>query len=171
MSHWQTYHCTTGQILTRFNLYFFAKKRILAIWSGFGTPGKTSERPRQEWCVVGQVYKVIMQAIAGDNSGSLNIGGFLQNFSLSVNFCRYCEIDRITFLADSLCRENLQNLTKSIFRDLKRVQSTVEVSNLTPCSVSCPSFMYVSLYCLHLLAMICLKVLQPLILRYTFGNW
>lgn len=52
----------------------------------------------------GQVCKGVLHAIAGDNLGSHGIGGFLENFSLSVNFCRYCDIDRNTFQADPLCR-------------------------------------------------------------------
>lgn len=52
----------------------------------------------------GQVRKGKLHAIAGDNLGSHGIGGFLKNFSLSVNFFRYCEIDRSTFQRDPLCR-------------------------------------------------------------------
>lgn len=68
----------------------------------------------------GQVCKGILHAIAGDNLGSHNIGGFF-------------EINHI----------------KSMFRDLKTVQAIVEVTSLTLCSMSYPSFMYVSLDCLH----------------------
>lgn len=39
----------------------------------------------------GHVCRVILRAIAGDNLGSHNIGGFLENFSGSRYFCRYCE--------------------------------------------------------------------------------
>lgn len=52
----------------------------------------------------GQIRKGILHAIAGDNLGSHGIGGFLKNFSKSVNFCRYCEIDQNTFQTDPLCR-------------------------------------------------------------------
>lgn len=52
----------------------------------------------------GQVCKGVLHAIAGDNLGSHSTGGFLENFSMSVNFCRYCEVDRNTFQADPLCR-------------------------------------------------------------------
>lgn len=45
----------------------------------------------------GQVRQGILHAIAGDNLGSHGIGGFLKNFSLSVYFCRYCEMDQNTF--------------------------------------------------------------------------
>lgn len=38
----------------------------------------------------GQVRKGILHSIAGDNLGSHRIGGFLENFILSVNFFRYC---------------------------------------------------------------------------------
>ncbi|KAE8738631.1 hypothetical protein FOCC_FOCC015883 [Frankliniella occidentalis] len=35
--------------------------------------------------------------IAGDNLGSHGLGGFLENFSRSIYFCRYCIIDRPSF--------------------------------------------------------------------------
>lgn len=35
--------------------------------------------------------------VAGDNLGSHGLGGFLENFSRSVYFCRYCVIDRPSF--------------------------------------------------------------------------
>lgn len=52
----------------------------------------------------GQVRKGMLHAIAADNLGSHGIGGRLENFSLSVNFCRYCEVDRNVFQTDPLCR-------------------------------------------------------------------
>lgn len=51
----------------------------------------------------GQVRKGILHSIAGDNLGSHRIGGFLENFILSVNFCRYCEIDRNMSQTDPVC--------------------------------------------------------------------
>ncbi|CAM4563987.1 unnamed protein product [Leuciscus chuanchicus] len=48
--------------------------------------------------------KGILQAIAGDNLGSHGIGGFLENFSGSRYFCRYCEIDKFTFQENPLSR-------------------------------------------------------------------
>ena len=50
----------------------------------------------------GKVYKETLCAIAGDNLGSHNIGGFVENFSRSFHFCRYCDISRATFHADPL---------------------------------------------------------------------
>lgn len=45
----------------------------------------------------GRVAKGTRCAISGDNLGSHCIGGFLENFSRSIHFCRYCEIVRNTF--------------------------------------------------------------------------
>ncbi|KAL2083090.1 hypothetical protein ACEWY4_020863 [Coilia grayii] len=50
----------------------------------------------------GKVYKGTVCAIAGDNLGSHNIGGFVENFSRSSHFCRYCDISREAFHADPL---------------------------------------------------------------------
>lgn len=67
--------------MTRCNSFFSAKKKKKDLESiGVGLRD-------------GQVHKGIVHAIAGDNLGSHGIGGFLENFSLSVNFCKYCEID------------------------------------------------------------------------------
>lgn len=52
----------------------------------------------------GQLYKGTLCAIAGDNMGSHNIGGFTENFSKSSHFCRYCEIYREAFQADPLAK-------------------------------------------------------------------
>lgn len=52
----------------------------------------------------GQVCKGILHSICGDNLGSHNIGGFFENFSTSVHFCRYCEMEREKFHADPLTR-------------------------------------------------------------------
>lgn len=52
----------------------------------------------------GQVCKGTLCAIAGDNLGSHNIGGFTENFSKSSHFCRYCEIDREAFQKDPLTK-------------------------------------------------------------------
>lgn len=56
-------------------------------------------------------------AIAGDNLGSHNTGGFAENFSKSSHFCRYCEIDRKAFLADPLAKgpdRTLQSYQKHV---------------------------------------------------------
>ncbi|KAK0144953.1 hypothetical protein N1851_016149 [Merluccius polli] len=46
----------------------------------------------------GSVVKGTLVAISGDNLGSHSVGGFLENFSRANHFCRYCEIDRDTFV-------------------------------------------------------------------------
>lgn len=46
----------------------------------------------------GSVVKGTLVAISGDNLGSHSVGGFLENFSRADHFCRYCEVDRATFL-------------------------------------------------------------------------
>ena len=48
----------------------------------------------------GKVYKGTLCAIASDNLGSHSIGGFVENFSRSSHFCRYCDISREAFHAD-----------------------------------------------------------------------
>ncbi|KAL0152015.1 hypothetical protein M9458_052681, partial [Cirrhinus mrigala] len=45
----------------------------------------------------GKVIKGTLCAIVGDNLGSHSIGCFLENFSRSTFFCRFCDIDRQTF--------------------------------------------------------------------------
>ena len=52
----------------------------------------------------GKISKGTLCAIAGDNLGSHSIGGFVESFSRTLHFCRYCEIDRHTFLADPLAK-------------------------------------------------------------------
>ena len=44
-----------------------------------------------------KTVKCLLYAIAGDNLGSHGIGGFLENFSRSEYFCRYCLISRDFF--------------------------------------------------------------------------
>jgi len=72
----------------------------------------------------GEVCKGIVRAIAGDNLGSHNIGGFLENFSGSKYFCRYCEIHKDAFLADPLSRANTR--TPESYKE--HVQSIAEHS-------------------------------------------
>ncbi|KAG9281964.1 hypothetical protein AMEX_G546, partial [Astyanax mexicanus] len=50
----------------------------------------------------GSVVRGAVCAIAGDNLGSHSIGGFLENFSRSTFFCRFCDIDRQTFESSPL---------------------------------------------------------------------
>lgn len=74
----------------------------------------------------GQVRKGTLCAIAGDNLGSHNIGGFVENFSRSLHFCRYCEIDRQTFQSSPVSRG--PNRTVQSYKD--HLQSNVHVQNL-----------------------------------------
>lgn len=41
-------------------------------------------------------------AISGDNLGSHGVGGFVENFSVSHYFCRYCDIKRSSFESSPL---------------------------------------------------------------------
>lgn len=50
----------------------------------------------------GKTLKASLCPIVGDNLGSHTIGGFVENISRSLNFCRYCTIDRDTFHATPL---------------------------------------------------------------------
>ncbi len=50
----------------------------------------------------GKTLKASLCSIVGDNLGSHTIGGFVENFSRSLHFCRYCTIDRNTFHATPL---------------------------------------------------------------------
>jgi len=71
----------------------------------------------------GTVIKGSLVAIAGDNLGSHSVGGFLENFSRSNYFCRYCEVHRNDFVKNPvLCdttrtgqsyTSNLQDLETS----------------------------------------------------------
>lgn len=58
----------------------------------------------------GNVYKGTLCAIVGDNLGSHSIGGFVENFSRSLHFCRYCEITREEFSADPLIRGKMRSV-------------------------------------------------------------
>lgn len=100
----------------------------------------------------GQVRKGKLYAIAGDNLGSH--GGFLENFILSINFCRYCEIDRST---DPLCRVTTRTVQSYREHVQRLVGDLVQSGGIKFDSLS--SFMFVSLDCLHALAMIYLKAL------------
>jgi len=58
--------------------------------------------------------------ISGDNLGSHSVGGYLENFSTSTYFCRYCLITRSEFKEDCLChavrrtKENYNNALENI---------------------------------------------------------
>ncbi|KAE8749102.1 hypothetical protein FOCC_FOCC004271 [Frankliniella occidentalis] len=46
----------------------------------------------------GRFVKVGLVCVTGDNLGSHGLGGFVENFSKAVYFCRFCFCDRNTFL-------------------------------------------------------------------------
>lgn len=69
----------------------------------------------------GKTFKGTVCAIAGDNLGSHCIGGFTENFSKSLHFCRYCEIDRKTFLEDPLAKG--QERTENSYQEHVQTQS------------------------------------------------
>lgn len=50
----------------------------------------------------GSNLKASLIAICEDNLGSHGVGGFTENFSTSKHFCRYCLIDRETFVKSPL---------------------------------------------------------------------
>lgn len=56
----------------------------------------------------GLVYRGTLCAIAGDYLGSHNIGGFLENFSKSTHFCRFCDIDRETFISSTSAKASVR---------------------------------------------------------------
>lgn len=56
----------------------------------------------------GQVYRGTLYAIAGDNLGSHNVGGFSENSSKSTHFCRFCGIDRETFTSSTMAKASIR---------------------------------------------------------------
>lgn len=66
----------------------------------------------------GKLHKGTLCAIAGDSLGSHYIGGFIDNFSKSIHFCRYCEIDHQTFHSAPLTKA-LTRTVKSYEQNLK----------------------------------------------------
>ena len=52
--------------------------------------------------VAGETVKGALVAVAGDNLGSHSLGGFVENFSRSKHFCRYCLISRDAFVNDPM---------------------------------------------------------------------
>ncbi len=77
----------------------------------------------------GKVYRGTLSAICGDNLGSHGIGGFVENFTKSVNFCRYCNIDRETFKKDPLFK--VSKRTVQSYKDLVQSQTSDATSNAT----------------------------------------
>ena len=64
------------------------------------------------------VVRGTLCAIVGDNLGSHCIGGFTENFSSSIYFCRYCQLDRTTF-------EN-HPFTKGAVRNVQSYNETIQ---------------------------------------------
>ena len=70
-----------------------------------------------------EMVKGTIVIIAGDNFGSHCIGGYTENFSKNNYFCRYCRIDRQSFLQNACCigpartRESYDNVVKHIDND------------------------------------------------------
>lgn len=110
----------------------------------------------------GQVFLGTLTAICGDNLGSHCIGGFVENFSKSLKFCRYCNIDRETFREDPLSKG-----TKRTVESYKEhaendgASSAVEGIKFDSffCSVASVTFMYANRDYYPVLAMTYLKVL------------
>ncbi|KAL0150086.1 hypothetical protein M9458_054611, partial [Cirrhinus mrigala] len=69
---------------------------------------------------MGQTVKAVVTAIVGDNLGSHSLGGFIENFSKSKNFCRYCLINRDSFaneptvLGPARTAENYKSCVESL---------------------------------------------------------
>lgn len=63
---------------------------------------------------VGNV-KVGVPYIAGDNLGSHGLGGYVENFSKSVYFCRFCRLDRPSFLRDGGEVKHFKSRTKETY--------------------------------------------------------
>lgn len=99
------------------------------------------------------VVKGALYCIAGDNLGSHCIGGFMENFSTSQYFCRYCLITRSEFQSENPAiigpertPETYQSATEQLEReDVTEVQgikfrsvfNTLE--NFNVCSPGMPS--------------------------------
>lgn len=73
----------------------------------------------------GKVIKGALCAIAGDNLGSHGIGGFLENFSRSTYFCRFCDVDRQTFECSPLSEGSKRTKLsyQQIIKDLRETNS------------------------------------------------
>ncbi|KAF3844340.1 hypothetical protein F7725_007503 [Dissostichus mawsoni] len=55
---------------------------------------------RRHWPHCSKVSVREQYAATRDNLGSHSIGGFLEHFSRANHFCRYCEVDRDTFMRE-----------------------------------------------------------------------
>lgn len=81
----------------------------------------------------GEIRKAIVCAIAGDNLGSHAIGGFVENFSISSFFCRFCKIDRPTFVADPLAK----GPSRTVICTIKK-ESNLDLSHYNVCQPGLP---------------------------------
>lgn len=83
----------------------------------------------------GQAVRGRLCAISGDNLGSHSIGGFVENFSVSHYFCRYCDVKRSQFEGSPLVRGNSR--TPESF--LKHVQELGKGDLISECGVKSDS--------------------------------
>ncbi|XP_036150185.1 uncharacterized protein LOC118648076 isoform X1 [Monomorium pharaonis] len=67
--------------------------------------------------------------IAGDNLGSHVLGGFMENFSFAIYFCRYCIIKHDFFTSKKKCNNSIENTSnKSKSYERKSFELRTEVS-------------------------------------------
>ncbi|KAK3911164.1 2,3,4,5-tetrahydropyridine-2,6-dicarboxylate N-acetyltransferase [Frankliniella fusca] len=63
------------------------------------------------------LVKAGLAFIAGDNLGSHAVGGFNENFSKSIYFCRYCTVDRKTFFSNDGPFLTYPQRTPAVYRE------------------------------------------------------
>lgn len=109
----------------------------------------------------GQDRKGTLCASAGDNLGSHNIGGFVENFSRSLHFSLLLSLGALT--------EQFSPI-KIIYRAMLMYRTYLQqVSSLTLCLTSSLTTTFVSRVYLHVLAMTFLKVLSLMFWLYTLN--
>lgn len=90
----------------------------------------------------GSNLKASLIAICGDNLGSHVVGGFTENFSPSKHFCRYCLIDRKTFVKSPLAfgpQRTTENSNDSV-QQLTPDQNVIDGIKSDSCFNSLKSF-------------------------------
>lgn len=119
-----------------------------------------------------------ISCICGDNLGSHYLGGYTENFSTSIYFCRYCEVDRPSFRENpcvkGICRtydEHLKNvgeyeLSKN-FEDSKGVRNDSVFNNLKYFNTVIPGLPPCAA---HDLFEGVVQVDLPLIIKYLIGK-
>ncbi|XP_067217409.1 uncharacterized protein [Linepithema humile] len=71
--------------------------------------------------------------ITGDNLGSHTLGGFVDNFSRSIYFCRYCDLNRYAFFdEDGECKTFERRTVDSYRNCLTKVKVNAETKEITP---------------------------------------